>query len=382
MDDRSIARLRMHNLGLIGPPFPSPTAVVRGLLAVQAENYAQAAWAVACRTQGTTAAEFQTLFDEGAILRTHIIRPTWHFVLPDDIRWLTEVTAPRIRRSFLAQQRHLGIDDAVVAPSLQVITDALSQGVHLTRAALGGRLRAAGLPAEGQPLGLLLMTAELSGLICSGATQGKEQTFPLLDERAPHARRLDREEALAELTLRYLTSHGPATERDLSYWASLSLTDVRVGIAANAAALHSFEHGGRTYLLTTPPFEPQRIQPRAHLLQILDEYYRGYQESRYVLDTAGLAPRGRETSIGMTLVDGQMAGDMRRTVRGGTATFEVNSFRSLTVAELDAVCAAGARYGEFLGLPASVVVDNATVTTSGRAGSAATVPAALPGRGR
>jgi hypothetical protein len=355
MDDRAIAHWRMHTLRLSGQTYPSPAAVVEGLLAVQSENHAQASWAVATRTPGISEAEFGRLFDDGVILRTHVLRPTWHYVRPDDIRWLVELTAPRISRLMVQQQRSLELDDVVVERSADVIADVLAGGVHLTRDALGERLRDAGLPAEGQRLGVMMFNAELSGLVCSGAMQGSRHTYALLDERAPRTRRRDPDEALAEIALRYFTGHGPATERDLAYWATMTVTDVRAGLADVADQLDHFEHDGRTYWFAHPPPDDEPPSPRAHLLQILDEYYRGYQDSRYVLDVDGLVPRGRGASVGMALVDGQMVGDMRRTIRPGEATFEIGLFRNLDDDEVDALHAAADRYGKFLDLDATLV---------------------------
>ncbi len=355
MDDRAIARWRMHTLRLTGQTYPTPRAVVEGLLAVQSENHSQASWAVATRTSGITAAEFARLFDDGAILRTHVLRPTWHYVRPDDIRWLVEVTAPRISRLMIQLQRSLDLDDAVVDASAQVIADALSGGVHMTRDALAVRLREAGLPAEGQRLGVMVANAEMSALVCSGAMRGRHHTYALLDERAPQARRLDRDEAVAELVLRYFTGHGPATERDLAYWATMTLTDVRRGLAVIGDRLERFEHDGRTFWYGQPPPDDGSMAPRAHLLQVLDEYHNGYQDSRYVLDVNGLVPRGRPATMGMVLLDGQMVGGMRRTIRGDEVVFDVGLFRRLDDEEQAELDSAADRYGRFLDLDARVV---------------------------
>lgn len=341
---------------LSGQTYPSPAAVVDGLLGVQAENHPQASWAVATRTPGITETEFGRLFDDGVILRTHVLRTTWHYVRPADIRWLVELTAPRISRLMVQLQRTLELEDAALDRSAEIIADALSGGVHLTRDALGERLRDAGLPAQGQRLGVMMANAEMSGLVCSGAMEGRHHTYALLDERAPGARRLDRDDALAELVLRYFTGHGPATERDLAYWATMTLTDVRTGLAQVADQLDSLELDGRTYWFGhPPPPDDGPLAPRAHLLQVLDEYHNGYQDSRHVLDLDGLVPKGRGASVGMTLLDSQMVGDMRRTVRAGEVTFEVGMFRVLDDDEIEALHAAGDRYGRFLGLDATVV---------------------------
>jgi hypothetical protein len=202
MDDRALARWRLHTQRLVGRTFPSPEAVVAGLLGVQAENHPQASWAVAARTAtGSTTSSFAALFDAGVILRTHVLRPTWHYVRPDDIRWLLELTAPRVRRSFRQLQQQLGVDEASLGRARDVVTGSLTDGVHLTRAALGERLHAAGLPSDGPGLMLVMADAELAGLVCSGTMQGGQHTYALLDERAPGARRLGRDEAVAELML-------------------------------------------------------------------------------------------------------------------------------------------------------------------------------------
>ena len=162
---------------------------------------------------------------------------------------------------------------------------------------------------------------------------------------------------VAELARRYFTGHGPATERDLAYWASLTLTDVRAALAAVADRLESFEHDGRTYWYGQPPPSGDPLEPRGHLLLVLDEFHNGYQDSRDALDADGIRPPGdRGANVGMALVDGQMVGDVRRTLRRATATFDVGLFRELGRDEADALHAAGARYGRFLNLDAEVVL--------------------------
>lgn len=358
MDDRAVAQWRMHVLRLTGHGFASAESAVQGLLAVQSENYSQAVWAVAARTPGLTQAQFERLFDDGAILRTHVLRPTWHFVARADIRWLVEVTAPPIRRLLVQLQGQLGLDDAAMASSADVIAGALAGGVHLTREDLRARLAEAGLQPEGQRLGAMLMSAEIDALICSGALRDGEQTYALLDERAPNARRLDRAEALGRVALWYFTGHGPATERDLAYWATLTLTDVRAGLEAVADQLQRLDVDGRTYWFVEPPAGTPG-EPRGHLLQMLDEYYRGYQDSRYVLDADGLVPRTRSATVGMTLVDGQMVGGMRRRLDARTVTFDVPLYRDLAGDELAAVRDAADRYGGFLGLEPRLVTRGA-----------------------
>lgn len=354
MDDLAMARWRMRTLRLSGGTFPSPAQAVEGMLGVQAENHDQASWAVVVRTGEQSRSRFQILFQEGQILRTHVLRPTWHFVRPADIRWLLETTAPRIRRSIAQLQTTLGLSDDDLAKSDGIIGEALSDGSARTRHALGERMIAAGLPAEGQRLGVMLMTAELAGLICSGPLVGGEHTYTLLEDRAPNAPRLDRDEALGELALRYFAGHGPATERDLSYWASLTLTDVRRGLAGVSGHLNSIEHEGRTFWFAESAPADTPPTPRAHIFQVLDEYHNGYQDSRHLLDPAGIVPRGRKANMGMVLVDAQMIGGMQRTIRAGSVRFEIDLFCSIDSGEQSAIEEAARRYGAYLELDAEI----------------------------
>lgn len=355
LDDRAIARWRQHTQRLVGPPADSVPSLVAGLLAVQAENHAQASWALACRTAGVTRPALAEMFDQGAILRTHVLRPTWHYVHPDDIAWLLELTAPRILPVLRSAQKELGIDDSMLDRAVDVIVASLSGDGHLTRDELGERLRSEGLPAEGRALGWMATSAELGGLICSGVMDGNGHTYALLEERAPTARRLERDEAVAELALRYFTGHGPATERDLAYWATMTLSDVRAGIASVADRLDSFEHDGRRYWFGDRPPATASGEPRGHLLQILDEYHHGYQDSRWVLDADGVVPRGRAATMGMALVDGQMVADVRRTIRASAVEFQIGFYRALDDAEEATLHAAADRHGRFLGLQPAVM---------------------------
>ena len=353
MRDLDIARWRLRSQRLVGPYATSAGDAVRLLLAVQAENPGQAAWAVASRTQHPDQADLAGLLDVGAVLRTHVLRPTWHFVRAEDIGWLLDLTGPRIRRLTGQQLRAAhGLDERSAGQAVAAVAQALAAGGHLTRAQLAGEMRERGIEGSGQLLMILLAHAELDGLICSGRTVNGEHTYALMSERVPGPRRLGRAEALAELALRYFTGHGPATERDLAYWASLTLTDVRAGLRQVRDRLGSFQHDGRTYWHAPgdPPGGPQ--QPAGHLLQILDETYRGYQDSRWVLDAAGDVPRTRESATGMALVDAQLLAAMRRTITNDHVQFDLRPYRALTPPQIEALDQAARRYGTYLHLNA------------------------------
>jgi hypothetical protein len=353
VEDLDIARWRLRSQRLVPPHATSAGEAVRTLLAVQAENPGQAAWAVASRTQHPDQADLAGLLDDGAVVRTHVLRPTWHFVRAEDICWLLDLTAPRIRRVTGQQLRAAhGLDERSTGHAVAAVTQALASRGQLTRTQLAGELRERGIRGSGQLVMILLAHAELDGLICSGRVVDGEHTYALMSGRMPAPRRLGRDEALAELALRYFTGHGPATERDLAYWASLTLTDVRAGLQQVRDRLGSFQHDGRTYWHAPgdPPGGPQ--QPAGHLLQILDETYRGYQDSRWVLDAAGDVPRTREAATGMALVDAQLLAAMRRTIARDHVQFDLRPYRALTPPQIEALEQAATRYGTYLQLHA------------------------------
>jgi hypothetical protein len=350
--DLDIARWRLRTQRLARPHAESADEIVGSLLAVQAENPSQAAWAVAARTKNADQADLAARLDGGTIVRTHVLRPTWHFARATDIAWLLDLTGPRLQQVTSRALRSMhGLDERSIGPALTTLVSVLDRRGPLTRTELAGELRQAGVDGSGHMVMMLAMHAELEGLICSGPVAGGEHTYALMDQRVPSPRRLERDEALAEIALRYFTGHGPAAERDLVYWASLTVTDVRAGLAQVRDKLGSFEHDGRTFWHAPgeePPAGPQ--EPAGHLLQILDEMYRGYQDSRWLLDAAGIVPRVRETAIGMALAGAQLVAAMKRTVAAGHVRFDLQPYQALTPEEAAALEEAARRYGQFLNL--------------------------------
>lgn len=355
MTDREIARRRLHSQSLDSPAGDAETAV-RSMLAIQAENPSQSAWAVAARTASPRRDDLAEALTDGRVLRTHVLRSTWHYIHADDARWLLELTAPRVLPIFDQQLRPSADRLVELTDGVQAV---LAETAGLTRVELATALADRGSALPSQQLTMLLGRLELHGLICSGAPRDGEHTYALMAARVPNAPSLDRDEALARLALRYLTSHGPATARDLAYWATLTVTDARRGIASVADGLGSFEHEGRTFW-HAPDDVPASDPPGAHLLQILDEMYRGYQDSRWVLDADGVVPRDRESAIGMALCDAQLAASMRRSVDKTSVLFSLHPYRTLTAKEHAWIQDAAARYAGYLGLEPRVEIIQAS----------------------
>jgi hypothetical protein len=352
----AIPRRRLHNVGLDRARFRAADEVVGWLIAVQSQDFGPAKWSVAMRTSTLDDAAMDRAFAAGEILRTHVLRPTWHFVLPADIRWLQQLTGPRVRRALTYYDRKLELDAASLKRCRAVITRSLSKE-HLTRKEIAEVLARKGIAAEGQRLGHIVMHCELDAVICSGAPKGKQQTYALVDERAPRARVLTDDEALYEFTKRYFTGHGPASAKDLSAWSSLTLAEVRRGIEMVGAELEHETIEGVTYLRAPAPMPPKMKSPAAHLLQGYDEYIMGYKETRHWLGARGASMMSYERTamVGIIIVDGEMVGHWKRKITKDVVTFEVFLYRSLTAGEQRAVQSAAEAQAKFLGLAAAAV---------------------------
>jgi hypothetical protein len=355
----SIAARRLVAQRLVGPSFGGPVDVVRAFGAVQAQDYAGAKWALAQRTAGATEADVDALFDAGAIIRTHVLRPTWHFVDLADIRWLLALTAPRVHAASAYQYRILELDDTVFARSDEAITRALAGGVHLTRAELGRVLEKAGISAGGLRLGYLVSHAELAGLICSGARRGRQQTYALLDERVPPTAPLARQEALAELACRYVTGHGPAQAADLAWWSGLTIAAAREALTLAEPRLVRESVGDRTFWVSPDSVRsvPPSDGPVVHLLPNYDELLIAFRDRTDAIDPA-LPADGRtpEALLAHIVVrDGLVVGGWRRAFGGPSATVETDLLVRLEERERRALEAAAGRLSAFLGRSVSLV---------------------------
>ncbi|HVX29712.1 MAG TPA: winged helix DNA-binding domain-containing protein [Nitrolancea sp.] len=348
-----IARARLRNQRLLGEQFDAPAEVVRWLVAVQAQDFPAAKWALGLRLNEATETSVDQAFNDGTILRTHVLRPTWHFVMPEDIRWLLKLTAPRIIASTATQYRRTGLDGPVIARSNRTLVRELQGGKHLTRTALVTALKAANIQTDNLGYNLLVMRAELDGLICSGPRRGKQFTYMLLDERAPALDNFNRDEALRSLAARYFTSHGPATPHDFAWWSGLTVGDARHAIEMLGSDLERVEVDGRTYFTGTASATGDDEEHSVLLLPIYDEAIVAYRDrSAYLRRLARQkTPLPENIVFNHTiLVDGQLVGIWKRSPSAHTVTIEPTFFTRLRRSEVREVEQAIERHAAFFGL--------------------------------
>lgn len=347
-----IAQLRLRNQRISNPTFKRPQEVVHWLGAVQAQDYPGAKWAVAQRGRGITDGDMDRALAEGTILRTHLLRPTWHFVTPADIHWMLRLTAPRVHAANATMYRQLGLDNALFKRSNAALAKALQGGRQLTRPELGFSLKRARIEADGQRLSYLMMRAELDGVICSGARRGRQFTYALLDERAPQQNAFDREQALAELATRYFTSRGPATLKDFVWWSGLTTTEAKAGLELVSPRFAREVIVDQVYWRPIRRPQARRVSQTAHLLATYDEYLIGYKSRGLAVDPvqAKRIVRG-DTFSSTILLKGRVVGTWKRTINKGTVEIQTDLFALLSPADKQAIAAAALQYGQFLELP-------------------------------
>lgn len=349
-----IIRRRLANQHLVNSALQTPAEAVRALGAVQAQDFYGALWALALRLPPTTESQVEEWFADGRILRTHILRPTWHFVSPEDLRWMLSLSAPRVHAINAGMYRDLGVDATARKRALRVFERSLRGSRFLTRQQLAAELEAGGVAAaKGQRLAYLVMFAELEGLIVSGPRNGKQFTYALLDERAPATGRpLSRQDALTEMARRYFGARGPATAKDFAWWSGLTVADCRAAAQSLSGELRSAELDGRAYWWSEarPPAKTAR---GAWLLPNYDEYGIGFADRRHTVPDvfAKLWAAGALPFPHFYMVNGVTAGMWKRELGKGEVQVAIKSpFPGQTAADIAALKSSIKKYGQFLGL--------------------------------
>jgi hypothetical protein len=356
MNPTALAHARLAAQQVTTLPSRTAAEVVASLGAMQAQDYGGALWAIGLRLPGSTEAAIERAIAERTIVRTWPMRGTLHFVASADARWMLELLTPRVLESAKKRHAELEIDDAFLRRVRGIFARALQGGRAITRDAAFALLEREGIETDAPRRYHIPFRLAQEGFLCFGPREGRQPTFALLEEWTPDSRRLSRDEALAELALRYFTSHGPATARDFAWWSGLRAADARAGLEAVAARLEKETVGGATYWMAPGlAFQPASA---AHLLPGFDEFLLGYTDRSATLaprHAPKIVPGGNGVFLPTLVLDGQVVGTWKRAARKMALTLALSPFargsRSLT----RAVAPAAERLGAFYELPVEVV---------------------------
>jgi hypothetical protein len=283
----------------------------------------------------------------GSIIRTHVLRPTWHFITPADAHRMIELTAPRINALSASMYRQLQLDSVVFRRSNDALAKALAGGKQLNRAEMMETLQQAGVATDDLRFIHLLMRAELDRVICSGGRQGKQFTYALFDERVPANKGFVKEEALALLAQQYFTSRGPATLQDFTWWSGLAAADAKIGLETIKPGLRSINIEGSEYWMAKETPAIAGKAPVAHLLPAFDEFAVAYKNRTATVNPKYLMQARHVIFDPSVVVNNQVVGTWKRTAGKNTIDITLNPFGNLSKAHKKAVDAAAERFRKF-----------------------------------
>jgi transposase len=353
----SITQLRLQNQHLLNPEFTSPADIVRHMGVVQSQDYTGAKWALGQRLKNATDDLIDKSLADGDIIRTHVLRPTWHFVHPEDVKWMLELTAKRIQAAAASYHRQLQLDKQILTKCEKLIVKALDGRQQMARDEIAAFFNQHGIATNEQRFVHIMEHLELEQLVCSGGREGKQFTYALFEERVPKTKPIDKEEATATLALRYFTSHGPATIADFAWWSGLTNTDAKAGLEAVKSKLSSHAAEGNTYWFV----EREAAVIKTNKVQLLpnyDEYIVSYKDRSATIDARHISkadPRG--TIFNHTiLINGKIEGLWKRAIKKNVLQIELTPFKTLSQQNLKAVEKAAKAYAKFLGLKQVAIV--------------------------
>ena len=328
---RDIAHQRLINQQITSTKFKTAKEVVQWLGAVQAQDYYMAKWAIGLRMLNATDQLLEDAISKAEIIRTHVMRPTWHFVPAEDIRWMLKLTAPHIKTSIKSYQEKLGLNAKIFNRTNAIIEKLLQNNNYLTRAQIVSELKKKKISVDNLQATHIMFDVELNGIVCNGPMREKQFTYALVDERVPLTKSVTREEALFKLSKKYFNSHGPATVQDFAWWSGLPAADARLGLEMAKEKLIGEKVDNKIYWLDGALNSAKSFNQTTPLfLPAYDEFMISYTHR-----SASLDPRfskiilvGNGIFRPIIVVDGKVIGIWLRTIKKDHVAITVKFFSS------------------------------------------------------
>jgi len=310
-----MGRLRLASQGLTGQGFGSVAGAVRAMTAMQAQDLPASFWAVGQRVPGSTVADVRAALDNGDVVRSWPMRGTLHLLAPEDLNWVLDITSGRLIKALARRHRELGISAADIDAAAKAALLRVDGGGAVSRSELFQTFERAGQSAEGQRgIHLLAMLCQLR-LLVQGPLAGNQQLVVAFDHWITRSRTVDRAEGLAEWLLRYVRSHGPATERDFAWWSGIPLTETRAALAQTRDQLVALDFEGRQYWLSPEiaALLDDGVPGQRSVLALpgFDEFLLGYTDRSIVLPAQHadkIVPGGNGVFKKTIVAGGEVAG--------------------------------------------------------------------------
>lgn len=283
MSTSIIADLRLQNQLLRGSNLTTPQEIVSWMGAVQAQDFNMAKWALGVRLPMLTNTTVEDALNKGELVRTHILRPTWHLVAGKDIHWMLSLSAPRLKNILKTYAKMLELTDTAIEKRSDIIQQALSEGEHLTRPQLGERLKSKGMDVNPHQLNHIMFSAELHGIVCNGEINKNKQTYCLLEEKIPKTEVFDKQIALERLARKYFTSHAPATLQDFVWWSGLTVADAKAAMEMIKPDFVVEKIDSLDYWINNSFTETKESQESVFLLPAWDEFVVSYKNRQHIV---------------------------------------------------------------------------------------------------
>ncbi|MTK53188.1 winged helix DNA-binding domain-containing protein [Paludibacter sp.] len=348
---QEITTLRLQNQQIITNHSGNIVSLVEKMGALQAQDYAMAKWALGVRMSSVSDESVNEAIASASIIRTHVLRPTWHFVPARDVVWMTRLSADRIKTSMRTRDRQLELTEDVFTSSNNILATALADGKSMTREEIALLLQQKGIRTNENRLSHLLMRAELELIICSGAYRRGKPSFRLLEKCISNPIELSREESLSTLAKRYFSAHGPATIADFVWWSGLSQSEAKQGIEANKHAFESLTINGQIYWMNRDSQADTTANSLVHLLPAFDEYLISYRD-RSAMIASHHNPKTIYTNgvfRPVVVVNGKVAGLWSRTIKKEVVTVSIAMFDDFSDDVRSLIKKSVKPYGVFLG---------------------------------
>jgi hypothetical protein len=345
-----VSFLRLANQKISHPSTKNVVELISWMGAMQAQDYNMAKWALGLRLKDATEKSIQDAFNKGKILRTHLLRPTWHMVASEDISWMLQLTAPQIKIAANPWNKKLELTETIFKKCTKIIESSLEGGIQLTREELYSKFENSKIIMNNSRLIHIMLMAELNAVVCSGALKGKKHTYSLFSDRVPIMKTYSRDQALGELALRYFNSHGPATLQDFAWWSGLPLSVSKKAIEIIRTNFHSETIDNKIYWFSNSSLNIKSIKNSVYLLPAFDEFIISYKDRR-----ASLAKENQNVTISkngifnpVIVINGQVAGLWKKNLNKNSILMDIHFFNTSTKASRKLIENCSLSYGKFL----------------------------------
>ena len=329
----NIPNIRLLNQQLLNPLFREPKELVSWMGAMQAQNYSMVKWAVGMRLKSATIQAVEKALREGEILRTHVMRPTWHLVAAEDIRWMLKLSAQRIisANDSFAKGYDLDIPNELYTKAHDLLEKILCGKKSLTKQEIAEHFNRSGIVADNRRMTRFMARAEQEGIICSGEDRGSKCTYALLEERVPLMPELTKDESLARLARSYFRSHSPAVLQDFIWWSGLSVSDAKQAVYLIASELTTEQWKEQTWYIHDTCRTRGKLSGHIHLLPSYDEYLLGYKDRTDVLPLEHYSKAFTNNGLFFPIVlhNGQVIGNWDKSVKKKSVDLKYSWFRQV-----------------------------------------------------